>query len=243
MIFEESVGDFLHGRKFIGSLHVKISTAFGKPLNRTEFLTDLVKGKKVIHLGCVDHLPLVDSKIKSNTWLHKLLCERSERCLGIDINKEGIEYIKSIGFPDSIYHDMLSGEKAVSILENKWDYLILGEILEHVDNPVLFLSDIQKKYGTEIKHIVITVPNGLRFINFKNVIKHKEVINSDHRYWFTPYTLAKICTNAGLKVESFQFLLDYKMSKYSMITPLIYKLYPGFLDNLCMTASFENYRP
>lgn len=239
MRFESTVFNYLTGKKFIGSLYVTISDLAKTPITRVEFLTTKVKGKKIIHLGCVDHLPLVDSKIKSNTWLHSLLCEQSQRCLGIDINQEGIDYIKSLGYKDSIYYDMLSEPASETILKENWDLLILGEILEHVDNPVLFLTKIREKYGSVIKQMVITVPNALRWINFKNVLKNKEVINSDHRFWFTPYTLAKISTQAGYEVEEFDFLLDYKLSPFSLITPLLYKLRPGLLDNLCMTINFN----
>ena len=34
-----------------------------------------------------------------------------------------------------------------SLKKEKWDYLIMGEILEHIDNPVSFLTKINEKYN------------------------------------------------------------------------------------------------
>jgi len=238
MKFEPQIYEYLENKEFIGSLHVKISTPSSKPLSRIEYLTTIATGKKVIHLGCVDHLPLVDQKIANNSWLHKLLHEKADRCLGIDINADGIDYMKKIGYEDCLAHNMIEDKPAQQILGEKWDYLILGELLEHIDNPVLFLSQIREKYGHVIDKVLITVPNGFRWVNIKKVFRNKEVINSDHRFWYTPYTLAKVCTNAGLEVEEFSFLLDYKMVWYSFITKTIYRLRPALLDNLSMIARF-----
>ena len=33
------------------------------------------------------------------------------------------------------------------------------------------------------------------------MMKYLEVINSDHRYWFTPYTISKILVSAGYNPE------------------------------------------
>ena len=230
MKFEPHIYDYLNDNDFIGSLHVKISSPSSKPKTRI--------GKKVIHVGCVDHLPLVDAKIANDTWLHKLLSDKATRCLGIDINAEGIDYIKKIGYEDSLTIDLIEDKASKIILDDHWDYLILGELMEHIDNPVMFLSQIREKYGHVIDKVLITVPNGLRWINFKRMLRNKEVINSDHRFWFTPYTMAKICTHAGLEIEEFNFVLDYKMHPLSVITKTIYRLIPAFLDTLTMTAKF-----
>jgi hypothetical protein len=236
-IESESI-DYLKGKKFIGSLHFKIFDSRKKPLTRIEYLEKTVKDKKIIHLGCVDHLPLLEQKLANNSWLHKRLTDITKRCLGIDINQEGIESIKKLGYTDSIYCDIAGKEISETITSEKWDYIVLGEILEHVDNPVLFMKSIRENYGNSIQRAIITVPNGLRYINFKNVLKKKEVINSDHRYWFTPFTLSKICDLAGYEVEEFGFLLDYKMWKYSFFTKMLYNRYPAFLDNLYIIIKF-----
>ena len=155
----------------------------------------------------------------------------------VRVHRECLEAIKAYRSEHGV---SLEDTPLKEITETKWDYMILGEILEHVDNPVSFLSAIKNNYSDYVDKIIITVPNGLRFINFKNVIKSKEAINSDHRFWFTPYTLGKICTRAGLNVEEFFFTLDYKMFKYSIFTRILYRIYPAFLDNLIIVADFKS---
>lgn len=101
------------------------------------------------------------------------------------------------------YLDILNEKKDEDILKNEWDYIVLGEILEHVDNPVEFLEKILKNYGKNIKNILITVPNILSTGRILEIKKNNgEMINSDHRYWFSPYTLLKVTERAGIKIEN-----------------------------------------
>lgn len=48
--------------------------------------------------------------------------------------------------------------------------LYAGEILEHISNPMEFLSSIKRNYRNEIKRVVITVPNAFRLDNFRYAI-------------------------------------------------------------------------
>lgn len=47
----------------------------------------------------------------------------------------------------------------------------------------------------------MTVPNALSKINFELAQKNIECINTDHKYWFTPYTTIKVLNEAGYKLE------------------------------------------
>ena len=125
--------------------------------------------------------------------------------MGIDINKEGIDFLKSeLGYQDIKCADILNDE-IPDITEHSWDYLLMGEVLEHIDDPVLFLSRIKEKFSGVIGQLLITVPNAFAWLNVKYALKHMEFINSDHRYWFTPYTLGKILIRADIRVGDFRF--------------------------------------
>jgi 16S rRNA G966 N2-methylase RsmD len=91
-----------------------------------------------------------------------------------------------------------------------FDFAVLGEILEHVNDPVCFLKRIKNNLQNICTKIIITVPNALRFRRVSDKLKganltHVEAINSDHRYWFTPYTIAKVCVEAGVYPEELLF--------------------------------------
>lgn len=178
--------------------------------SRLEYLVKMSKGKRIIHLGACDHISSIPKKIEQNIWLHKLLCEVAEDVIGVDINKEAIEYCNTLGITNIEFANILeSKELEACIMKNlressatKFDYIVAGEILEHVDNPVEFLQTINEKYCDLVEGIIITVPNALSTYNCETALKQgSEVINTDHRYWFTPFTIAKVAVRAGLEIQ------------------------------------------
>jgi hypothetical protein len=231
--------DYLTSKKFSSGLKIKISQHEKTSQFRMELLEELVNKKKIIHLGCTDHLPLIREKIKKNAWLHKRLINSAKKCLGIDIDKQSIDFIKEeLGYKDVILHDVNKDEIPTIIKNEKWDYMVIGEILEHVDNPVLFLSAIKNRYLDFVEKLIITVPNAFSYNNFKYSFKNMEFINSDHRYWFTPYTLLKVIFNSGMTVKELTLCQNHKFSRnHSKIHKYIIKRYPLFSDTIVVIAA------
>ena len=206
MEFTKEVKEFLTGTKFSNGANISIRQN-SEVRDRISFLESLARKYSVIHLGFADHLPLIDEKIKAGTWLHKRLSDVANECIGVDIDREAVEVLTSkLKIKDLYQHDVINDPPLPRITATKWDYFIIGEVLEHIDNPVLFLSEIRKKYGPYVKKFVITVPNAWDYDNFRNLLKSVESINTDHRYWFTPFTLSKVCVRAGFNVEECTFV-------------------------------------
>jgi len=91
-----------------------------------------------------------------------------------------------------------------------FDYLLLGEILEHFDNPVDFLTALRKKHFPQgVRRMIVTVPNALRERNHKYAENDQERINSDHMYWFSPFPIAKVLTVAGYEIDDI-YLVRHK---------------------------------
>jgi 2-polyprenyl-3-methyl-5-hydroxy-6-metoxy-1,4-benzoquinol methylase len=61
--------------------------------------------------------------------------------LGLGYNSEAIEFMDDkLGFINVYKFDLFSDTLPKIIREEKYDYVVMGEILEHVDNPVIFLK-------------------------------------------------------------------------------------------------------
>jgi hypothetical protein len=233
MIYNDEVKKYITGKKFSDRYKFLLKeTKKDKCKNRLNLIKELVKDKKVIHVGCVDHVELVEWKIKRGYYLHKIITDSASKVIGIDINKSGIDYLnKKLGFNNAIYSD-ITKDTPNTIIDDNWDYMILGEILEHTDNPVLFLENIIKRYSSYIKSIIITVPNALRYQNFTTGFSNSEYINSDHRYWFTPYTLSKVIVQSGMKLGNLFLCSGHPIPAKSLLTNIIYNLFPIFRDTI-----------
>ena len=173
------------------------------------WLEALCRNKKVIHAGCVDHnIDTIERKRKNGLWLHERLVRSAALCLGVDTRRQGILYLKEeFGDLNAVNCD-LEKDECPEIMRDQWDYLLIPEVLEHVDNPVAFLKAIREKFMGRVTRLVVTIPNAFRLINFREALRNCECINSDHRYWFTPYTLSKVLVRAGYHVDTLLFLED-----------------------------------
>jgi SAM-dependent methyltransferase len=237
-IISKDLLPFLTGEKISDEITIEIQRD-RQIKKRLEFLENIARGKKIIHLGFADHLDLIEKKLKDNTWLHKRLCNSAKKCFGVDINREAVEFVKKLGITNVIFADIQNVIPS-QISTEYWDYIILGEVLEHIDNPVLFLSNICDNLKKYCKRIIITVPNAFRFDNFKLAMKNLECINSDHRYWFTPYTLIKVILKAGIKLEDFYLCDSYKASikrPLSFIRYFLLKHNPILRDNIVVVGN------
>jgi hypothetical protein len=204
MEIDKDLVSYLENSKFSSGKKTRFSNAEKKLLYKDEYLVSLVRGKRIIHFGCIDHVDIIDEKIRQNRWLHKILIENTKICYGIDIDREGIDFVSKKGIEGIYYCNIESDELPADIRNTEWDYLLLGEVLEHVNNPVHFLEEINTKFKGLAKQVIITVPNAFRFENWLYALLEKEYINTDHRYWFTPFTLSKVCTMASLKIEQLE---------------------------------------
>jgi hypothetical protein len=205
MKFDKQILKYLNGESFQTSLTVDIEKTGYEIIPRETAITEIIKKSNVIHIGCSDHIQVINEKIETNTWLHKLITDNSKKCIGIDIDRESIDYIKNkLGYTNVFHGDILTDDFD-ELMQTKWDYVVFGEIMEHIDNPVNFLKVFKTRFGANVDRFIITVPSIYNKRQFGNMLKFKEVINSDHRFWFTPYTISKIVAEAGYKPENITF--------------------------------------
>jgi 2-polyprenyl-3-methyl-5-hydroxy-6-metoxy-1,4-benzoquinol methylase len=211
--------------------------------DRFALIEKLFSGKTVLHVGCADHPALIPQKIAAGTWTHGYLSRVSSRCVGIDINLEAIDYLRNtIGITNVMYGDIAT-EVPESLTQGPpWDSVFLGEIVEHLDNPVGFLQSLKRGLEGHAGEIVVTAPNAMRLENFRKLLRGTECINSDHRFWFTPYTLAKAVFEAGFRPVSFFLVTAYKLRKPTGIRSYLrYRgllRFPGFRDTIVLKADF-----
>lgn len=182
---------FLRGTTFSNSHRFDL-WAHGRASERNERLVELVRGRRVLHIGCCDHPPLIADKVARGLYLHQLLCNSAQRCVGVDINADGIALLHELGFPE-VY---LPSETP----KDEYDLCLMADVIEHVGDVVSFLKSMKEHAFTEL---AVVTPNAFRL---RNWLGGGEVVNTDHRYWFSPYTLCKVLVDAGYEPTAVELL-------------------------------------
>lgn len=229
--------EYLKGKKFTTCYVHDYDSDVNLHLNKWDVLDSMLHGS-ILHIGCADHnKEQIDLKIKNNTYMHQFLCDISDECYGVDINCEAINHMKALGYDNVFCYDaFFTDEIPKEIRYKEFDFVFLGDIIEHLNNPYYCLSSL-KKYN--FKKLVITVPNAFSYKNFLNNFKRVEKINSDHRTWWTPYTLSKIVTLAGYRVEHVGHAHSNRSLEKNIIFKSFFRKFRGFMDSVILIAEKE----
>ena len=175
-------------------------------VQRLDFLDEICADKRVLHLGCADS-PYTDEAIKSGTLLHARLSRTASSVTGLDGDVEGLEKLRRAGFDDLVVGDLEKLEEAD--LAKDYDVIVAGEIIEHLNNPGIFLNGVRSLMNPSTKLVVTTINAycGMRSIYY-SLTRGKgthEPVHPDHVAYYSYSTLNLLLKRHALSVEDFLF--------------------------------------
>lgn len=164
-------------------------------VDRVAYFCDLVRGKDILDVGIVAH---TREAIDSPEWLHRPLAEAAHSCLGVDILKEDVDYLKSVGF------NVICADITQNPLDQTFDVIICGEVLEHLNSPGNLLASVASMLRPHGR-VVVSVPNPwyLNVVIKSTFGRSPYVDNVDHVCWFDPCTLCELGERQGLRLDRF----------------------------------------
>lgn len=168
---------------------------------RDAYIVNLCKGKKVLHIGASDW-PLTKERWERGDLLYIRIGEVSIQQLGIDLVKEGSEFLNEKHIPNSeiLVRDM----NELQDIKFTPDVIVFGETLEHLMNLETALINL-KKVMNKNTMLLITVPNAFHFMNFLFALFRKEHQHPDHSVAFTFKTLTQLIGKNDLTIQDFCF--------------------------------------
>ncbi len=190
-------------------------------VDRVSYLCKLSQNKDILDIGCVEHI--IDSSDNSQ-WLHGKLKKSAKSCIGVDILEQEVQLLQSKGY-DIRVHDVTKEP-----LQQKFDLIICGEVLEHLNTPGDLFKNASKMLQNSGK-LVISIPNPW-YINviIKNIFSSQPYVdNADHVSWFDPCTLCELGQRHGLILDSFTGVAvsetsSFRSRLFFAFTPIFLKL-------------------
>ena len=163
--------------------------------HRLDVISDLVKDKEVLDLGVVDARVArgnAEERFdRSGKILFFQLAEINPDIVGLDLDEEGVEALKKRGY------NAVCGDVHVVDLNKKFDTIIAGEIIEHLDNPGQFLCNMFRhiKPGGRL---VVSTPNPF-YAKQRGKIWRRGLpqVHEEHTCWFDPITLNHLLNRSG----------------------------------------------
>ena len=216
-------------------------------VQRVEFIKKMCAGKKVLHLGCTDH-PFTRQMIDNNMLLHFELGKIATELYGFDFDQEGIDVLSEAGV-GNLYRADLEKLEEVN-LNQTFDVIIAGEMIEHLSNPGLFLRGI-KRFMNKDTDLVITTINaysGMRFLIYglRGKGGENEPVHPDHVAYYSYKTLNLVLQREKLYVKEFAF---YDLGKehrpfgrwfYNLFNDVCVKVSPQLCDGVIAVCKLSD---
>jgi len=153
---------------------------------RERLILPYIKGKKILDLGCGD---------TRDRFLHNFISKNSSYVLGVEIDEERAKKLRDKGF------NVIVGNAETLDLNQCFDVIVAGDLIEHLNNPGLFLESI-KKHLKQNGIIIINTPN-IYSINLllRGLIKLGNVkMFPEHTMGFNEYLLIELLRRHKIKV-------------------------------------------
>lgn len=175
-------------------------------VDRVGLIREASRGRKVLHLGCTNH-PYTQDAIDRDMLLHFELEKIADELYGFDFDRRGLDLLERSGSRNLFRADL---EKLQEVaLEEKFDVIIAGEMIEHLNNPGLFLEGIQRfmDAGTRLLITTVNAYSAMRFVQYglRGRGGENEPVHPDHVAYYSYRTLKLIVERSGLSVERFCF--------------------------------------
>jgi SAM-dependent methyltransferase len=161
-----------------------------------------VRGPDVLHVGCVNH-QLPETVWGLRNHLHYQLCAAYPdlHILGLDLEPKGIAQLRERGF------EVVEGDAHRMPFEAQFDTVLAGELIEHLNNPGLFLECCARalKPGGRL---VLSTPNVFApMFALMYAKNYDRAFNVEHTQWFCPQTLKELLRRYGFEIRQ-QMIVD-----------------------------------
>ena len=215
-------------------------------VQRVDFIRKVCTGKKVLHLGCTNY-PYTEESIANKMLLHFELEMLADEVYGFDFDQRGLDILATHGSGNLYQADL---EKLDEVpVDNTFDVIVGGEMIEHLSNPGLFFSGIKRFMHNETRLVITTINAycALRFLIYglRGKGGKNEPVHPDHVSYYSYKTLSHMLDRQGLKLNEFHF---YDIGKehrpfnkwfYNLFNDICVRISPQLSDGLIAVAGLK----
>jgi len=169
-----------------------------RPVPKRDFILEMCAEKSVLDVGCVQHSWKM--AVRNPRWMHGAIREVAASCTGVDYLADDVEQLRNRGY-DIVYGNVLEDRPP-----GRFDRVVLGDILEHVEDPATLLAytaDALTPDGLAI----ITTPNPFYLGQFLTIgARGAPTVNPEHVAFYDPITFASLIERSPLELVEMRWL-------------------------------------
>ncbi len=230
-------------------------SSYGKKFRKSKYLGDKTRvlkkisnQKNVVHLGCTDWPNQIEQILKNNL-LHTRVLDVARSTLGVDVDLAGISHLQEL-YPDE---EFLCGDVSNAqdiqqrLIDFKPDYLLIPDVLEHIENSRDFLMGVGKVLLKTDAIGVFTTPNSFALKTYIPVFFGLDFTHPDHCSIHNEFTIEHAMNDANLKVLKIGYISRDISDRYGLLVQILTRpidwfcrLFPRFSDTLYIEVTANN---
>jgi SAM-dependent methyltransferase len=159
------------------------------------FWPTILADRVLLDIGVVEHsMDLADR----DGWRHGIFSRLATKAVGVDILESEVQLLRDRGF------DVRLADATSDIdLGERFDVVYIGDVIEHVNDPVKLLQFAARHLRPDGR-IYVTTPCPFWWRNIVLMIKDQTYIgNVDHLRWVTPVNALETAHRAGVDLDSY----------------------------------------
>lgn len=190
-------------------------------VDRDKIIATLCAGKTVLHVGAAD-APFDLDKGRAGQLLHQKVQSVAIHVVGVDINREAIVALRTIGIEDIIEADICKDDP---LMGEKFDVVLCCDVIEHVLAAGSLLAAC-RRYMRVDSNLVVSTINATALKPALRALGSKEAVHHDHVAYYSFATLGKLLMMEKLR------LIQFGVFAYPTVNPLV-----GWLTKRMMQAA------
>jgi 2-polyprenyl-3-methyl-5-hydroxy-6-metoxy-1,4-benzoquinol methylase len=210
-------------------------------VSKEDFIVGISSGLNVLHLGCVGFTDLDgEARVKSaKRSLHWKLTQCS-KVVGVDRSRAVIEELRKLGIFDNVVVGDVERLDELP-LNQKFDVVIAGDIIEHLSNPGQMLDGIKRFCRTDAR-VIITTPNAFGAPNYLRYSTGRFREGAEHVMSFNEQNLVTLLQRHGYAIAGSHTCFQPRSAEaHSSLAfragKSILKLFPRFGGTLMVVAT------
>jgi 2-polyprenyl-3-methyl-5-hydroxy-6-metoxy-1,4-benzoquinol methylase len=173
--------------------------------NLLDYVCERTRGKRVLDIGVVSHSAL---SFEDQGWRHRRIRDTASYCVGVDILEPLVDELNKRGF-DVRCVDATSDAD----IGERFDVVFLGDVIEHVDNPVALLR-FASRHLAPSGRILVSTPNPFSRKFYRRFRRDgTPIVNLDHCAWFTPTTALELARRAKLMLIAYHLAKPFSRTR------------------------------
>ena len=168
---------------------------------------------RVLHVGACGNVKPTPEQMPH--FAQAALVDAGLSVYATDVNEDGIAWLRSFG------HEAGYLDAERMDLDEQFDTIFAGELIEHLSNPGLFLDACARRLKPGGR-LVLSTPQPFAPVHeILQVLRFGRWVNEEHVCWFDPQTLTQLLNRHGFAVDEMTFVDDLRGGATSLAGRLL----------------------